>query len=86
MYEINESSFVIPLFSARPNEAPLSESYACHFISKKAKGQISKLMLQGNKVQRKLSIYPLIGTRTCAYQCVRNVETDRPFLPYYRVF
>ena len=47
-------------------------------ISKKAKGRISKWVFQENKacqIFRKTNIsYPLIRTRTCAYQGVRNVS------------
>ena len=43
-----------------------------------AKGRISKRLFQGNKARqifRKTNIsYPLIRTRTCAYQGVRNVR------------
>ena len=47
------------------------------FVGNKLKGQISKWMLQENKVSqifRKVSIsYRLIHTRTCAYQGKGNV-------------
>ena len=48
----------------------------CQFLGKKSKGWISKLVFQGNKARqffRKTNIsYPLISTRACAYQGVRN--------------
>ena len=48
-----------------------------HF-GNKAKGQISKRVFQENKacqIFRKMNIsYPLIRTRMCAYQGVRNVR------------
>ena len=51
------------------------------FVGNKAKGQISKWVFQENKVRhsfRKTIIsYPLICTRTCAYQGVRNVKIWR---------
>ena len=47
-------------------------------LGDKASGQISKRVLQENKARqilRKTNItYPLIRTRTCAYQMVRNVR------------
>ena len=47
-------------------------------VSNMAKGRISKRVFQGNKARqifRKTNIsYPLIPTRTCAYQGVRNVR------------
>ena len=47
-------------------------------VGNKAKGRISKRMFQENKARqifRKTNIsYPLIRTRTCAYQGVRNVR------------
>ena len=46
-------------------------------VSNKAKGRISKLVLQENKArqifQKRNISYPLMGTRTCAHQEVRNV-------------
>ena len=49
-----------------------------YFVDNMAKGRISKRVLQGNKARqifRKTNIsYPLIRTRTCAYQGVRNVH------------
>ena len=46
-------------------------------VGNKAKGQISKRVFQENKARqifRKTNIsYPLIRTRMCAYQGVRNV-------------
>ena len=48
------------------------------FDGKKAKGRISKRVFQENKARKifqKTNIsYPLISTRTCAYQGVRNVR------------
>ena len=47
-------------------------------VSNKAKGRISKRMFQENKARqtfRKTNIsYPLVRTRLCAYQGVRNVS------------
>ena len=46
-------------------------------VGNKAKGQTSKRVFQENKVCqifRKTNMYPLIPTRTCAYQGVRNVH------------
>ena len=47
-------------------------------VGNKAKEPISKRALQENKTQeifRKTNIsYPLIGTRTCVYQVVRNIR------------
>ena len=47
------------------------------FVGKKAKGRISKRVFQGDKASRIFRntniSYPLIRTRTCAYQGVRNV-------------
>ena len=47
-------------------------------VGNKAKGRISKRVFQENKARqifRKTNIsYPLIRTRTCAYQGVRNVR------------
>ena len=73
------------------------------FVCNKAKEQISKRMFQKNKacqVFRKTNFsYPLIRTRACSYQGVRNVcfqkiwpalfflkhpFRDSPFLPYLR--
>ena len=49
-----------------------------HFVGNKAKGRILKQVFQENKalqIFRKTNIsYPLIRTRTCAYQGVRNVR------------
>ena len=49
---------------------------AAQFVGNKAKGRISKRVLQENKarqISRKTNIsYPLIRTRTCAYQGVRK--------------
>ena len=49
-----------------------------HFVGNKAKGRILKRVFQENKARqifRKTSIsYPLIRTRTCAYQGLRNVS------------
>ena len=72
-------------------------------VGNTAKGRISKWAFRENKARqtfRKTKIsYPLICTRTCAYQGVRNVRFsknltcfvflkylfwDSPFLPYYR--
>ena len=48
------------------------------FVGNKVKGQISKRVFQENKARqifRKANIsYPLIRTRTCAYQGVRHVR------------
>ena len=47
-------------------------------VDNKAKGQIAKRVFQKNKARqifRKANIsYPLIRTRTCAYQWVRNIH------------
>ena len=48
-------------------------------VGNKAKGQISKRVLQiknkGVQIFRKMNVfYPLIRTHTCAYQGVRNVH------------
>ena len=47
-------------------------------VGNKVKGRISKRLFQGNKARqifRKTnSSYPLIRTRTCAYQGIRNVR------------
>ena len=52
--------------------------YKSHVIGNKTKGQISKRVFQENKARqifRKTNIsYPLIRTRTCVYQGVRNVR------------
>ena len=52
--------------------------YYFDFVGNKVKGQISKWVFQENKacqIFRKTNIsYPLIRTRTCAYQGVRNVR------------
>ena len=49
-----------------------------YFVGNKAKGRILKRVFQENKARqifRKTNIsYPLIRTRTCAYQEVRNVR------------
>ena len=49
-----------------------------HFVSNKAKGRISKWVFEENKARqifRKTSIsHPVIRTRLCAYQGVRNVR------------
>ena len=49
-----------------------------HFVSNKAKERISKRVFQESKARqifRKTNIsYPLIRTRMCAYQGVRNVR------------
>ena len=49
-----------------------------NLVGNKAKGRISKWVFQENKagqIFRKTNIsYPLISTRTCAYQRVRNVR------------
>ena len=49
-----------------------------YYVSNKTKGRISKRMFQENKARqifRKTNIsYPLIRTRTCVYQGVRNVR------------
>ena len=51
--------------------------YNVNFVGNKAKGRISKRVFQESKARqnfRKTNIsYPLIRTRTCAYQGVRNV-------------
>ena len=49
------------------------------FVGNKAKGQISKRVFQENNKHAKFSaktniFYPLIRTRTCAYQGVKNVR------------
>ena len=48
------------------------------FVGNKAKGRISKRVLQENKarqIPRKMNIsYPLIRTGACAYQGIRNVR------------
>ena len=53
-------------------------SILVHVFRNKAKGRISKRVFQENKARqvfRKTNIsYPLIRTRTCAYQGVRNVR------------
>ena len=52
-------------------------------VGNKAKGRISKRVFQENKgrqIFRKKNSYPLIRTRTCAYQRVRNNR-----FPDYRV-
>ena len=55
----------------------------CHheIVGNKAKGHISKRVFQENKARqifRKTNIsYPLIRTRTCAYQGVRNVRFSK---------
>ena len=50
----------------------------CFLVGNKAKGRILKQVFQENKAHqifRKTNIsYPLIHTRTCAYQGVRNVR------------
>ena len=47
-------------------------------VGNKAKGRISKRVFQENKArqifQRTNISYPMIHTRTCAYQGVRNVR------------
>ena len=54
-----------------------------YFIGNKAKGRISKRVFQENKTRqifRKTNIsYPLMRTRTCAYQGVRNVHFSEIF-------
>ena len=49
-----------------------------HVVGNKAKGRISRRVFQENKacqIFRKTNIsYPLIRTRTCAYQGVRNIR------------
>ena len=49
-----------------------------YLVGNKAKGQISKRMFQENKerqiFQKTNIFYPLIRTRTCAYQGVKNVR------------
>ena len=49
-----------------------------HFVGNKAKGRISKWVFQENKacqIFRKTNMsYPVINTRMCAYQGVRNVR------------
>ena len=56
----------------------MSNKVTSHFVGNKARGGISKRVLQENKerqIFRKTNIsYPLIRTRTCAYQGVRNVR------------
>ena len=51
------------------------------FVAKKAKGRISKRVLQENKarqISRKMNIYYLlICTRTCVYQGVRNIRFSK---------
>ena len=53
-------------------------SFGGQIVHNKAKGRISKRVFQESKTRqifRKTSIsYPLIGTRMCAYQGVRNVR------------
>ena len=53
-----------------------TENIAKHFVGNKAKGRISKRVFQENKgsqIFRKMNIsYPLIRTRTSAYQGVKN--------------
>ena len=65
MYNTERIMFHLPLFRLR------------HFVGNKAKGRISKRAFQESKARqnfRKTNIsYPLIRTRTCAYQGVRNV-------------
>ena len=77
--------------------------YKQSFVGNKAKGRISKLVFQENKAHQifqKTNIsYPLIRTRTCAYQGERKVRFSENlvcfvfllpllrfdlFLPYYR--
>ena len=49
-----------------------------HYVGNKTKGRISKRVFQENKARqifRKANIsYPLVQTRTCAYQRVKNVR------------
>ena len=56
----------------------ISEDFrSTKFVGNKTKGRISKRLFQENKARqifRKMKIsYPMIHTRTCAYQGVRNV-------------
>ena len=57
----------------------ISEDFrSTKFVGNKTKGRISKRLFQENKARqifRKMKIsYPMIHTRTCAYQGVRNVR------------
>ena len=61
-----------------PDGIPKTNS-AKHIVGNKAKGRISKRLFQKKnkprQIFRKTNIsYPLIRTRTCAYQGVRNVR------------
>ena len=62
-------------------EYPYHPRHNSHFVGNKAKGRISKQMLQENKARqifRKTNIsYPLIRTRMCTYQGVRNVQFSK---------
>ena len=55
----------------------LTDTILNHIVGNKAKGRISKWVFQKSKACqnfRKTNIsYPLIRTRTCVYQGVRNV-------------
>ena len=63
----------MPTLSSEVNKAIVEQ-----VVGKKAKGRISKRVFQENKARqifRKTNIsYPLIRTRTCAYQGIRNVR------------
>ena len=62
--------------------------FLAQLVGNKAKGQILKVVFQEGKARqnfRKTNIsYPLIRTRTCAYQGVRNVLFDalRDIVPF----
>ena len=112
-YAINMDNFKILCWLQQPhyritvnwfvNEYLFTFVSNAQIVGNKAKGRISKRVFQENKARqifRKMNIsYPLIRTRTCAYQGVRNVRFFGKFnvlcfleipdlrfalLPYYR--
>ena len=71
-------SLTSPLSIQDPPDGIPKTNSAKHIVGNKAKGRISKRLFQKNKprlIFRKTNIsYPLIRSRTCAYQGVRNVR------------
>ena len=73
----NQIFFCAALCFMKQLHSPISE----HFVCNKANGRIIKRWLQENKAHqifRKTNIsYPLIRTRTCAHQEVRNFSFSK---------
>ena len=80
LFQVNSASNTLTTFNILVNcllPVYFMNAFKCLFVGNKEKGRILKRVFQENKacqIFRKTNIsYPLIFTRTCEYQGIRNV-------------